>query len=219
MRTKTLLLAAALSAAGLATSMAQSNVYSLNIVGYVNKVCPEGGKYVQWSNPLKTDNNSVTNLFLQAPASSQFLKWDGSAWSLIFTKLTGPGTTLWGGSGDNTVPNGGGGFFRSPTASTVPYTNTFVGEVIQTSTNHFNSGYSIISDMYPVDTDANTSGLTAKLTPGSSTQIIQWDGNAWSIIHTLVAPGVWGGSPAGPPAWKVGESFFLRSLTAGDWIQ
>ena len=36
MRTKTLLLTAALAAAGAATSMAQSTIYSVNAVGYAN---------------------------------------------------------------------------------------------------------------------------------------------------------------------------------------
>src|ERR1041385_5044775 len=51
MRTKTLLLAAALTAAGLATSLAQSNVYSLNVVGYVN-VNVAGNKFNMMSAPL-----------------------------------------------------------------------------------------------------------------------------------------------------------------------
>src|ERR1700735_871929 len=42
MRTKTLLLTAALVAAGVASSMAQSNVYSLNVVGYVNVTVSPG---------------------------------------------------------------------------------------------------------------------------------------------------------------------------------
>src|SRR5690349_19984282 len=71
MRTKTLLLTAALTAAGALSSLAQ--VYSVNIVGYVNQ--PVGGGaaglsaaaggsiFVQVSNPL-TDNkvNLLTNL-------------------------------------------------------------------------------------------------------------------------------------------------------------
>src|SRR5207249_3273515 len=44
MRTKTLLAAAAMLAAGFASSMAQSNVYSLNVVGYVNRVIPGPSK-------------------------------------------------------------------------------------------------------------------------------------------------------------------------------
>src|SRR5688500_4600203 len=60
MRTKTLLLTAALSAAGIATSMAQ--VYSVNAVGYVNTQLVPGFSLV--SNPLNnTTGNTIQNLF------------------------------------------------------------------------------------------------------------------------------------------------------------
>jgi hypothetical protein len=61
MRTKTLLLTAALSAAGIATSMAQ-NVYSVNMVGYINKTMPKGLSMI--ANQLNASpNNKVTTLF------------------------------------------------------------------------------------------------------------------------------------------------------------
>jgi hypothetical protein len=56
MRTKTLLLTAALSAAGLATSMAQ--VYSVNAVGYVNQAVPANGLAIL-AIPLNGTNNSL----------------------------------------------------------------------------------------------------------------------------------------------------------------
>jgi hypothetical protein len=56
MRTKTLLLTAALSAAGLATSMAQ--VYSVNAVGYVNATVPANGLAIL-AVPLNGTNNSL----------------------------------------------------------------------------------------------------------------------------------------------------------------
>ena len=64
MRTKTLLSTAALLAAGVATPMAQSsNVYSLNVVGYVNVPVYGGGQYNMICNPLNNANNNITNLF------------------------------------------------------------------------------------------------------------------------------------------------------------
>src|ERR1043165_8066346 len=59
MRTKTLVCAAIL-AAGLASSMAQSNVYSLNVVGYYNVVIP-GGTKVMVANQLNTTNKPLVN--------------------------------------------------------------------------------------------------------------------------------------------------------------
>src|SRR4051812_11081510 len=64
MRTKALLCAAGILAAGAATSMAQSNVYSLNVVGYVNVSLTNGFNMV--ANQLDLDgtgiNNTVTNV-------------------------------------------------------------------------------------------------------------------------------------------------------------
>jgi hypothetical protein len=81
MRTKVLLGLAAL-AAGAVTSMAQSNVYSLNIVGYCN--VPAKGGYAFMSNPLDNGNNSATTLFPNpnpdpSGTSGQLGPWDGSS--------------------------------------------------------------------------------------------------------------------------------------------
>src|SRR5208283_3880904 len=61
MRTKTTLLCAAALAAGVASSWAQSNVYSLNIVGYANVPTPKG--YTFQSNPFEAaPTDSATNV-------------------------------------------------------------------------------------------------------------------------------------------------------------
>src|SRR5262245_9396280 len=77
MRTKTLLCAAAL-AAGVATSMAQSNVYSLNVVGYVNVTTLGGGNFNMMANPLNNTNNSLTNLFAVAQDGDSIFTWDAN---------------------------------------------------------------------------------------------------------------------------------------------
>src|SRR3954468_1352288 len=59
MRTKTLLLTAALAAAGAASAMAQ-NVYSVNAVGYVNKSVVHGYSIV--ANPFVVANESLDAL-------------------------------------------------------------------------------------------------------------------------------------------------------------
>ena len=123
MRTKTLL-GAAILAAGLASSMAQSNVYSLNVVGYYNVVIP-GGTKVMVANQLNTTNNTLAGV-LPGPYA------DGT----IFFNFTGgfaasPWDTdanAWSdGSFDLSVGNGG--FLLSGALQTF----TFVGEVPQGS--------------------------------------------------------------------------------------
>src|SRR5215472_14328587 len=66
MRTKTLLAVAALAAAGITSAMAQSNVYSQNIVGYANIDIKGGNGF--YANPFNhPTNNSGSNIFNLAP--------------------------------------------------------------------------------------------------------------------------------------------------------
>ena len=91
MRTKTLLLTAALVAAGVATSMAQSNVYSLNVVGYVNVPIQAGFNMV--CNPLDVGDgqgNVLTNVIgggntngTALPDSTFLYPWNGSGYGSI----------------------------------------------------------------------------------------------------------------------------------------
>src|SRR5436305_926182 len=75
MRTKTLLCAAAL-AAGALTSMAQSNVYSLNVVGYYNLPLGANQK-LMIANQLNTTNNQIGSILTSLPAGSLLFKFSG----------------------------------------------------------------------------------------------------------------------------------------------
>jgi hypothetical protein len=139
MRTKSLLIAAvATLAAGVVTSQAQ--VYSQNIVGYVNTTIPNG--FVNVNNPLDASdptsglvNNSVTNIF---PVFSGNLDgsvlniWNGTKY-VQYTIDSSWGSGI--GNGADTaqvnpppVINPGAGFFFQNTLG-VATTNTFVGTV------------------------------------------------------------------------------------------
>ena len=131
MRTKSLLAAAAITAAGLASSLAQSNVYSLNVVGYVNTVVEGGGTYSLLCNPLNNQNNNLTNVFSTAAGaqqpSSQILTWD--VVNFDFDVLQ-PAFVAGAWTANVGLPPGKG-FFYVNNGST--FTNTFVGEVVQGS--------------------------------------------------------------------------------------
>jgi hypothetical protein len=73
MRTKTLLITAALSAAGLVGASAQ--VFSVNAVGYVNLTIPPNG-YAIISNPLNGNPDNRCNTILPLPQDGSY---DGSA--------------------------------------------------------------------------------------------------------------------------------------------
>jgi hypothetical protein len=137
MRTKTLA-AVAILAAGIAASMAQSNVYSLNVVGYVNTPLPVGFSLI--SNPLNSTNNSLDSIMPNAGFGDQ-----------VFTYNSGSGSfassTYFGSWSPNLVINPGEGFWYGAGAAR---TNTFVGEVMQGSlTNPIPTGFSIKSSQVP----------------------------------------------------------------------
>src|SRR5215472_12747397 len=109
MRTKTLLCAAAL-AAGVVSSMAQSNVYSLNVVGYVNVPMKGGINFNLLANPLLNANNDITNLYTTAASDGdQIFTWNAAIQDLGATVYTySIATHTWDG---NRLMKPGEGFF------------------------------------------------------------------------------------------------------------
>ena len=123
MRTKTLL--AALLAAGVAASaVAQSNVYSLNVVGYYN-VSMGANQKVMIGNQLNTTNNTLAGIIPNPVPGSQFFKFNGGFSGYVFDDVD----LVWTPDGNVSLAPGEGGFFISPAATTL----TFVGEVRQGS--------------------------------------------------------------------------------------
>jgi hypothetical protein len=143
MRTKLLLLTAAVGAAGVTSSMAQ--VFSVNAVGYVNKTIPANG-FALVSNPLNAADNSIDKLFAGVPAGTQ-----------VYVYTVGKGYTVgtfddldnsFGTVGTTKLEPGQGVFVRNPTAT--PLTITFVGEVMQgTLTVPMVAGLQIVSSKVP----------------------------------------------------------------------
>src|SRR2546430_17723666 len=75
MRTKTLILSAVLSAAGIASSLAQ--FYSVNAVGYVNQTFTSAGFYLI-SNPLNNGNNTISTVIPSAPDSAVIYRFSST---------------------------------------------------------------------------------------------------------------------------------------------
>lgn len=196
---------AALLAAGLATSVAQ-NVYSLNVVGYVNVPVVGSAGYTMIANPLNTTNNTIGSLIATPPDFTTLYKYTGSGFAIA--------SFVFGAWDDAsfTLNPGEGAILQSPTA----FTNTFVGEVMQGDlTNSFPAGYSIRSSMVP---QAGT--LTALgLTPASLTDfdtVYQYNTTTQSYDIFSLVFGAW--SPA-EPSLKVGESVWLQTAAAGQWVR
>jgi hypothetical protein len=203
MRTKTLLLTAALSAAGIATSMAQ--VFSVNAVGYATVTVP-AGKYALVSNPLKAANNTINELFKGAPEGTQVYKYEvGGYKTATYDALDGN----FGPNGALTVVPGEGVFVKAPASGAV--TVTFVGEVMQGAlSNPLRAGLQIVSSMVPQEETAAALGLQGE----DGDQIHQYDvanqKYATSTFDSL--DNAWG------PALKkltVGEAIFLDKKGPG----
>jgi len=171
MRTKALLIAAAALAAGVITSQAQ--VYSQNIVGYVNSVA--GGNYSSFALSLDLSaGNQLTNIFPnvynagagQGPLDGdQVYLWNGAGFT-IYTLDSTLATGL-GDSGDvdgiaKTAPPVNPGqmiFFFNAYSSAI--TNTIVGtvhvdgaaagtETVGTTTNIIGGNYQFVASKLPI---------------------------------------------------------------------
>jgi len=207
MRTKTLLLTAALSAAGIATSMAQ--VYSVNAVGYVNTTLGPG--YSMISNPLDAADDSINALFgsiANIPNGLTVYKFVAGA----FVTATYDDVDLnFGANGTQTALPGEGLFVFNPSQQTL--TVTFVGEVPQGSlSNPLPAGFSIKASQVPQEGTAAELGLVGE----QGDAVYTWNKTTQGYDPTNFYDDV---DAAWLPALKslaVGEAFFLFKASAGD---
>jgi hypothetical protein len=214
MRTKTLL-AAAVLAAGLATSMAQSNVYSINVVGYVNQTMAVGFSMV--ATPLKATNDTIATLMPNPPSGTVVYKFTGGAYQA--PNIFDPGEGGWAVPGQ-TLPAGQGYFVKSPSQ----WTNTFVGEVIQSlSTNALINGFNMVGSIWPAA--GQIGGLFGgvqvtgdlKLVPTSGDTIYSFNNGGGYNAPNIYDPGE--GGWASPPNLNVAQGVFYKSVGAKNWVQ
>ena len=210
MRTKTLLLTAALSAAGVATSMAQ--VYSVNAVGYVNTVVPPKG-FAFVNVPLIAPNNTINSLI--PPTVDGMVVYLYRAGDFVINSISKDDVTkllVWD---DATVTiNPGEGFVvKNPSATAA--TLTFVGDVPQGSLSHpIPSGFSLQASEVP---QAGLLESVLGFKPVNGDKVYQLDAGQ-NFIITQYGPG----DVAGTFAWDntdgptigVGEGFWLFNKAA-----
>lgn len=205
MRTKTLLLSAAALAAGLLSSQAQ-NVYSANVVGYVN-VTNAANVFALMSNPLDNGTNNLTSLFPSAPNGSQVQVWTGSGFQGATKNLTGNWST-------NLVITPGEGFFVKLPGNG---TNTFVGSVAVpvggTNVLALPAGlFVLVGSPIPYSDTLTGTNLNLQLANGSQVQV--WTGSGFQG-STKNLTGNWSTNLTITP----GEGFFVKSSTATNWVQ
>ncbi len=205
MRTKTLLLTAVLGLASAATSMAQ--VYSANVVGYVNTVLKPGFNMI--SNPLKGTNNGINTIIPNPGVGALLYKFTNPGGFSLIAENFGPGS--W--DVNLTLAPGEGAFITVPALTT----NTFVGEVIQgTTTNSLPTGFSIRSSIVPQSAPLDgVGGLGFPSVVGDFVYRFANPGG-YSIFENLGGVGAW--DPASPVP-NVGEAFWVQKNGAGSWIR
>jgi hypothetical protein len=210
---KTLLIAAAALAAGVISSQAQ--VYSQNIVGYVNVPITNG--YTAFSVPLNASgNNQLTNvmpiIMTGALDGANFYVFNGTKFSTYSFDSNLGGIAD---AGDNYATNlpdlNPGTTILINNNTGVNVTNTFVGTVAissgSTGTNSLPAGYSFVSSQLPV-----SGGVTTLL--GLTNDVAGTFNGAQVLI-----PKVINGQVKGYSTYTMDNSFTTGWADAGDTYQ
>jgi hypothetical protein len=221
MRTKTLLAAAAMMAAGLASSLAQSNVYSLNVVGYVNRVIPGPGKYSMLANPLNSTSNTLGGLLTGSlPVGAQVLVFNSATVDYdTYTRVAfGTGWSPPAGSAVDLSPGKGVLILTPGTGGDV--TNTFVGEVLQGSLSHaIGTGYTFLGNKVPDTGTVTALGLTPVLSTGNQIGQMNVAIQDFDVSTRTGFPPFWSG-PNGVPTINVADGFYISSSSAPtNWVR
>jgi len=226
MRTKTLLLIAAAAAAGVASSMAQGTVFSVNAVGYVNTTFKPGFNLI--ANPLNAGlDNTIPTLLKSAPFGTQAYKFHSTPTAgfdiALYDDLDQKWTSTVASMLTSQITPGVGLFVKNNTLPKADFTVTFVGEVPQGNlTNPLVKGLNLVSSQVPQEGKITTD---LKYTPTPGDQISKWDVAAQKFatytFDDLVGPnGSWTlQGAANEPTIGVGEAFFLSRSAAGNWTR
>jgi len=212
---------AALTAAGALTSTAQ--VFSVNMVGYINLTIPPGFSLI--ANQLNNSpDNSYKTLFPTATTVNNIIVYKFNTTFNTFDQEQLSGG-VWSGGGNTLLNPGEGAFIFVP--GSVGFTATFVGEVqTGTSTVHQPVGFSIVSSVIPqqgavYDVASPGDGIT-DLGNGipSQQQIWYQFNNTFNTYNQNQYSGGWSAEPG--PILHVGESAFVFTTAVGgahDWTR
>jgi len=224
MRTKTTLAAAAILAAGLVSSMAQANVYSLNIVGYYNVPVPNGLTAV--ANSLRaaagTPEQDRADKVIPFVDGDNIQVWSGSSWALW--TMDSASTTLWVNPLGADAPlaslpvlGPGKGFFYGKNGAATNV--TFVGDV-RTGTNvvTLSLGLTPSGSALPYGgLVTSPTGINLQVQDGDNIQL--WTGTSW-LVSTRDAAEPTGWTPGAEPSLSVGQGFFYgNNIGSFNWTQ
>jgi hypothetical protein len=232
MKAKTLLIAAAALAAGVISSQAQ--VYSQNIVGYVN-LTATANQYNLFNNPLTIGvTNGANEVFgTNLPNGTQLFQWTGLTYTIsTYDASIGADANNWyNGDETATAPTPvllpGQGYFLLPGTT---FTNTYVGTVAVnvgsfiTNTATANQ-YNLLGSYLPVA--GAVSNSIVNFFPPNGTQLFQWTGLTYNVSTYDASIGAdannwYNGdetATAPTPVINVGDGFFVLPGTTYTWVQ
>jgi hypothetical protein len=211
MRTKALLTVAAALSAGVIGAQAQ--VYSVNIVGYVNQELAGGGAFTAVANPLDDGANTLDSLFNGVmPDGGTVQFWNGAGFD-VATKVPDFLGGWSGLPGDTELPPGVGVFVS---VGADPVTKTWVGDVLTGDlSNPLPAGFSFKGNQAPVAGTAGAIGLGDAMAEGDVIQ--KWNGAGWDAFTKV--PEFLGSWSPSEPTVNVAEGIFVNVAAEGSWDQ
>jgi hypothetical protein len=202
MRTKQLLSAAVLGVAGIIAASAQ--VYSVNVVGYINVPVPSGFSMI--ANQLDSGNNTVGSLMPSVPEGTTIFKFVPSTGAYAanifeFEEWGDPAMTL---------NLGEGAFIFNPEA---PFNALFVGEVSQGAlSTPLVAGFQIVASQVP---QAGALDTVLGFVPEENDTVYRFDNATGAYTAATYEFGEWVA-----PELRVGEAFFLdKQGSATAWTR
>jgi hypothetical protein len=207
MRTKTLVIAAAIAAVGAATSMAQ--VFSVNVVGYVNVSLARGFNLV--ANPLSNGDNKLETILPSAPDGTKVFTFSNGRFDNPVEFVQGLG---WDPAGKVLAP-GTGAFIQV----SEPTTLTFVGEVVTGSSSvPLVSGFNLIASTVPIQATLGSTGNAGMNFPAADGDKVFLFDSANQRFQATVPEFIQGlGWDPVDPTIGVGQAFFIFTSTARSW--
>jgi len=214
---KTLLIAAAALASSVISSQAQ--VYSQNIVGYIN--VPLASGYTALANQLDFDgtgtNNTVATVFgTNLLSGTTIFGWDNATVSFNSAQwISSKGVFQWKGSTNlitAALNVGQGVVIESPASNNI----TLVGTVIQgTNITPLATGYNLVSAVAPIAGGLQT---TLGYVPTVNDVVFVYNSTTqvYSNSQYISSKGVLKWSPAEPQV-AVGQSLFIETTGAEYW--
>ena len=235
---KMLLIAAAALAASVISSEAQ--VYSQNIVGYVNVPVQPGYNLI--ANPLVAGstngaNEVITTNFLND--GDTFVIWNGAGFNQVLYSpffqgiYSQPSPWLDPNSFSSTAvptisPGKGFFYYNAGSSNSITFTGTVAIQTGATNTMNLVAGYNMISSVLPIT--ANVTNAAFNLNPADGDTLVLWTGSTYNqVLYSPFFQGIYSQpSPwldpnsfnsVTPPTVTSGQGFFYYSSGVNTWTQ